>query len=309
MALRRPPPRRGVLGQNKDKVLISKRIPPSENATKPQTIPRVIWQTWMNDGRHNAESLWVERTRAEAMLSWIEMNPTYEYRLHDDDDMEQFALQEYGKKALQALKGIDKGAGKADLWRYMVMHRHGGVYFDTDSECKGGFELDKWVPPEASYVTGLGRRGDFHQWGLLATPGNCIFNTAIHDILNKVLVTKSHMANYTYIEAATWEESSKTWHVKFGKQPRKDSRLTGFTGPSALMQAADECLIGRKTKDTKNTLKGLIVCPADYFGGRVVFKKRGIPSTWLHRQSLTRRTFKAKGGPPVTCAPMVIDKH
>merc|ERR1719316_2657591 len=111
-------------------------IPATEKARTSLHIPRVIWQTWKNDGHHNSKTLWVERKRAEAMLSWIEHNPTWDYRLLDDDDMETYILNEYGTSFVKTLWKISAGASKADFWRYLVMYRNGGAYFDTDSQCQ-----------------------------------------------------------------------------------------------------------------------------------------------------------------------------
>jgi hypothetical protein len=63
------------------------------------------------------------------------MNPAWEYRLYDDDAIEAFLLAHYDPAVRAAYQRIDPsyGAARADLFRYLVIYKLGGVYIDIKS--------------------------------------------------------------------------------------------------------------------------------------------------------------------------------
>ena len=60
-------------------------------------------------------------------------------------------------------------AGKADIWRLAIIYRYGGIYADSDVKALYAFRSYIW--PNASVVTGLGSKKDFHQWCVSASNG------------------------------------------------------------------------------------------------------------------------------------------
>lgn len=63
------------------------------------------------------------------------MNPGWEHRLYDDADIEAFIRESYGDEILAYYHRIDRryGAARADLFRYLLLYRLGGVYLDIKS--------------------------------------------------------------------------------------------------------------------------------------------------------------------------------
>jgi hypothetical protein len=53
-------------------------------------------------------------------------------------------------------------AGKADIWRLAIIYQYGGIY--ADSDVKATYAFRDFVWPNASVVSGLGSKRDFHQW-------------------------------------------------------------------------------------------------------------------------------------------------
>lgn len=83
-------------------------------------IPRIIHQIWIGPNRRPAD----------LMETWRRLNPSFAYELWDDARCASFGFQNASKIAEQP-----EFAGKADLIRYEILRRHGGVYVDADSEC------------------------------------------------------------------------------------------------------------------------------------------------------------------------------
>ena len=71
----------------------------------------------------------------------MEMNPDYDYWFFSDDDrdyfMNQIMANEFDGKLFRAynLLSDSNGAAKSDLWRYAVLWKYGGIYFDFDAVC------------------------------------------------------------------------------------------------------------------------------------------------------------------------------
>ena len=62
--------------------------------------------------------------------SWQQLQPTWQYLLHTDAENEALVTQEYRwlRRRYQRLSAIQR----ADMMRYIYMHRWGGVYADLD---------------------------------------------------------------------------------------------------------------------------------------------------------------------------------
>lgn len=147
-------------------------------------IPRVIHQTF--------RSRRVPGAMASAVGTWISMNPDYEYRLFDDADIHALAAGfdcsdlPFDRDALcRALHTIRPGAGRADLFRYLLLYERGGVYMDIDTVCLA--PLSRFVHPADDVVSGVGLRGDFHQWGLIYSPRHPFMKRALENAVSNVL--------------------------------------------------------------------------------------------------------------------------
>jgi hypothetical protein len=55
-------------------------------------------------------------------------NPRFKYYLFDDNDCREFIKNNYSDKILNAFNSLIPGAYKADLWRYCILYKYGGIY-------------------------------------------------------------------------------------------------------------------------------------------------------------------------------------
>ena len=180
-------------------------LPPRVVSNYTQLIPKIIWQTWKSTtagGPHHFQ----------AVTSFIEANPEYEYYLFDDSAALEFMCTFHSDQAL-IYQQVVPGAVKADLWRLAIIRRYGGVYFDTDSQSVT--PLREFVWPNASVVSGMGVLNDFHQWALLYTPNHPIIRDAY-----RIAVHRLHQLH----------------------QSKRGSDMTKITGPDALHTAVNNIL-------------------------------------------------------------------
>lgn len=87
-------------------------------------IPRVFHQVWIN--RNNPEL--PEKFRAYRD-GWLALHPNWEYRLWNLDNLG------FTPKRMDLVTSATNYAQMADVLRYEILLRHGGVYLDTDFEC------------------------------------------------------------------------------------------------------------------------------------------------------------------------------
>lgn len=206
--------------------IIPKVLPAREKLEYEQKVPKIIWQT-------------MKTNRVPVILSdyantWIEKNPEYEYRFLDDDDIIDFIRNDF-PEYLEAYQKIRYGASKADLWRYLIMYKYGGVYADMDCRCIN--PLRHWINPEAAFVTQLGENKDLCQWLIISVPENLIFLKAAQKALENIEHNRSH-AQYHGFE---FTEGKLTIRENEQRNEVYD-KVFGMAGAPVLQETAEACL-------------------------------------------------------------------
>lgn len=161
-------------------------------------IPKIIHQTFQSKVLPAEFQANVDQLRA--------LNPEWQYNLYDDADIEHFISQEYGSYVLNYYKRINPryGAAKADLFRYLLLYRYGGVYLDIKSTCSR--PIDEILQPGDRYLlagwknkpgekhAGWGRpkelnaiaRGELQQWHIVCVPGHPFLKAVINAVLTNI---------------------------------------------------------------------------------------------------------------------------
>lgn len=85
-------------------------------------IPLNIFQTW--------HTKLLPPLMNEVVQSIKNNNPKFKHYLFDDNDCRMFIKQFCGNVVLKAYDNLLPGAYKADLWRYCVLYKYGGIYLD-----------------------------------------------------------------------------------------------------------------------------------------------------------------------------------
>ena len=144
------------------------------------SIPRVIYQTF--------KSARLPPGLEKAAQTWQDMNPDYSYELFDDAKMHTYVFEHFGEREWMALRSAPSGALKADLWRYLVIGREGGIYADVDSVCER--PLGEWLDNrEGKLVAALNGppRFDLSQFAFAAPPGHPVILRAAAQAVDNLL--------------------------------------------------------------------------------------------------------------------------
>ena len=105
---------------------------PLKNHYSP-TIPLNIYQTWYTKDlppnmKKNVDNLKIQ-------------NPEFTFHLYDDNECREFIRLNFADDVLHAYDTLIPGAYKADLWRYCILYKNGGMYIDIKLSCINGFKL------------------------------------------------------------------------------------------------------------------------------------------------------------------------
>lgn len=95
-------------------------------------IPKIIHQTWKTD--------LVPKKWQSFVKTVQELNPDWEYRLWSDEDNDKFVEEEF-PEFVDTFRGFSRNIMRADVIRYLIMYKVGGVYLDLDYEMLKPFDF------------------------------------------------------------------------------------------------------------------------------------------------------------------------
>ena len=95
-------------------------------------IPKIIHQTWKTDVPPSKWIPFIEKVK--------KLNPEWEYILWTDADNDEFVKTNF-PDFYNVFNNFSRGIMRADVIRYLIMYKIGGVYLDLDYEVLKPFEF------------------------------------------------------------------------------------------------------------------------------------------------------------------------
>lgn len=163
-------------------------------------ISKIIWQTYKDPFSQ------LQPYMIDAINTWKTLNPEYEYRYMDDLQAAQFVLEEYGQEWYDIFLNLPLGVMRGDLWRYMVIYKHGGVYADLDTECLNPIKV--WLKEDYDMIVCPETDIHFCQWTFAASAGNPILKSVLDTIKEKLLSPEYGLPHFvhTHTGPSIWTE-------------------------------------------------------------------------------------------------------
>lgn len=98
-----------------------------------------------------------------------QLNPDWTLTVYDDQDIAHFLAQHFGAATLSVYRRLNPryGAARADLFRYLCLHRLGGLYLDAKSTTL--VPLSQWLKAHDRFILSQwdnGPQGTYSDWGL-----------------------------------------------------------------------------------------------------------------------------------------------
>jgi mannosyltransferase OCH1-like enzyme len=135
-------------------------------------IPLNIFQTW--------HTLKLPHDMNKNMLLLKQQNTEFTHYLYDDNMCKNFICNNFDKDVLYAYNTLKPGAYKADLWRYCILYKYGGIYLDIKYSCINNFKLINLTDKE--YFCRDHNNG-IYQAILCCLPNNPILYKCIQEIV------------------------------------------------------------------------------------------------------------------------------
>ena len=145
-------------------------------------IPKNIFQTH--------KSIKYIRTKPKiynATNSWKKYSNEFNYYFYNNKMCDDFIKTNFDENIYKAYSILPMTVMKADLWRYCVIYKHGGIYADSDTICK----INPAIFINDSLLTVAPEPGHnyFCQWVFAAPANSPILKTIIDLCVKRILNT------------------------------------------------------------------------------------------------------------------------
>ena len=117
------------------------------------------------------------------------MNSEYDYSFYDDKKCREYIQMYYPADYLKAYDMVIPGAYKADVFRYLLLYREGGVYMDCKSSTM--VPLRDFIPSKATFVVFRDRpKGSLLNSFMAVTPNHPILKIVIDMTISNILAKR-----------------------------------------------------------------------------------------------------------------------
>lgn len=169
-----------------------------------EKIPRKIYQIYITPKDNDIILPQLIKERIESIKK---INPEYEYKLYNNKDIVEYITTNYGEIILAYYNRIDKQycAVKADLFRYLLIYKEGGVYHDLkiifhkpfieSLKVEDQYILSHWDNLQGEEHEGWGlftdefkdiERGELLMGFIISRPGHPFLREVIKEVLWRI---------------------------------------------------------------------------------------------------------------------------
>ena len=180
-------------------------------------IPKHIYQTWKTHNLPPGITCIIKQ--------FMIINPGWSHHLYDDAEMIEFIRVHFPGRVYEAFNMLAIGAARADIWRYCVLYKYGGVYLDIDADIRAPLDNLIRVDDDA-VITREQVAGLFNQWILIFSKGHPLLKVVIDECVENVLSRSSN--NILHLTGSTVFTRVLTDRLKSNQLRHKDSQ--GFGG-------------------------------------------------------------------------------
>ena len=144
-------------------------------------IPKKIFQT------HKSEQFVESNPDLKNAVETWKKHQEFEYNFYDNEACERFMFENFEEKVYEAYQKCPLPVMKADLWRYCIIFKYGGIYADVDTICNVN-DPSVFLKNPAQLVISP-ENDNFHlcQWFFCAPEGSPILKSVIDLSVEMVL--------------------------------------------------------------------------------------------------------------------------
>lgn len=165
---------------------------------KREPVPKKLYRTWCTS---DPEGICGGRKAdIDALNSTQKAIPDWEQIIYGDKEIDNFLEKEFGKdhKVTKAYNLINPkyGAARADLFRYLIIYKYGGLYLDMKSCVSGPIpempkDKDMWVSEWFGETGGANQHlfpktGEYQNWYIYARKGCPLLKEIIERVVHNI---------------------------------------------------------------------------------------------------------------------------
>jgi mannosyltransferase OCH1-like enzyme len=176
------PHQRFQLANSTAKPAGSAKIMNNNRRPSARLVPKIIWQT----NYTNRVSLPIKTAWCWNRL----LSRSYNYRFHSTAERLAFVKQNFPGKPTELYSRLTIGAAQADVWRLMVLYKHGGVYMDIDSHFV--WPLDRFIEAGTSEIFLRYKSKDATNYFIASAPANPNIKALLDEVLYRIENSQSN---------------------------------------------------------------------------------------------------------------------
>lgn len=155
-------------------------------------IPKNIFQT-----HKSYEYITTKPKLVTSVNSWKKFQNEFSYHFYDDNQCDEFIKNNFDERVYKAYCMLPLAVMKADLWRYCIIYKYGGIYADTDAICNENPNV--FINNAYLTIAPENCSNFFCQWIFSATANSPILKTIIDLSVERILTTEikgEHIIHY-----------------------------------------------------------------------------------------------------------------
>ena len=204
---------------------------------KREPVPKKLYRTWCTS---DPEGICGGRKAdIDALNSTQKSIPDWEQIIYGDKEIDNFLEKEFGKdhKVTKAYNLINPkyGAAKADLFRYLIIYKYGGLYLDMKSCVSGPIpempkDKDMWISGWNSQGANqhlFPEVGEYQSWYIYARKGCPLLKEIIERVVHNIYTL--HENPYVNINI-----SETIFGNKYVSETKAKGNVLCTTGPIAM---------------------------------------------------------------------------
>ena len=174
----------------------------AEQSGRPQKIPKNIYQTFKVNsfGKRHLKQIEIFR----------KLNPTLNFIFFDESSRDKWMANNFSDRLILQIYNLSTlGPSKADIFRYCILYKQGGYYFDISkgvsipiedlhsAHCEAVISYEKnnlYLPPKINNINNILYLDKYIlQWGLAFTANHIILKKVIESIEEEYFIYKNRL--------------------------------------------------------------------------------------------------------------------
>jgi len=184
-------------------------------------IPKIIHQIWI--GPNPEPTIWTNTFR----IDYINMYPHYSYKLWSESNIAELFIDFPKIKIVYDLE--NEFCGKADILRYLILYKHGGIYIDADAIWLNNKNFDELIYNSCGFFAAKEPKCDHITNGVIGSyKSNHTFILLLKHIESYITTKSGRMSPKYYINKRKTRGVSKMLGPKLFNHFTESTNITIF---------------------------------------------------------------------------------